>query len=175
MTDTPLDVLIADDDTPLREDLRLVLEGHGFTCAEAADGGAAVAAARRMTPRCLVLDLSMPGLDGFAVARSLRADPRTSAIHIHCLTGHNDPAARQRAAEVGCESFLTKPVALDELLGAIRRGVEDPESEETTVSTLEEARNLLDWLENHGCTHLELRAGSQGFAVRYRKPAGCQA
>jgi CheY-like chemotaxis protein len=175
MRETPLgalDVLIADDDTPLRTDLRLVLEGHGFTCAEAADGREAVAVAREHLPRCLILDLSMPGLDGFAVARSLRADPRTSAIHIHCLTGLSDAVARQRAAEAGCEVFLTKPVGISELLGAIRSGIQTPESEQIAVATLAEAQEMLDWLENQGCTHLEFRIQSPAFVVSFVAPPG---
>ena len=58
----------------------------------------------------IVLDLGMPELDGFAVARRLRTDPRTAHAHVHCLTGRTDPASRRQAEEAGCELFLTKPV-----------------------------------------------------------------
>jgi len=62
---TPVvDVLIAEDDAPMREGLRQLLEGRGYHCVEAADGLRAVELARRCPPRCVLLDLAMPGLDG---------------------------------------------------------------------------------------------------------------
>ena len=70
----PVDVLIADDDSQLRGSLRLLLQAQGFTCAEAADGVQTMAIARKLTPRCVLLDLGMPGLDGLSVARRLRSD-----------------------------------------------------------------------------------------------------
>src|SRR2546421_96841 len=90
----PVDVLIAEDDALLRWGLRSLLELEGFRCAEAADGLQAVDLARRHRPGCVLLDLALPGLDGFTVARRLRADPQTGGIHIHCLTGLDDPLAR---------------------------------------------------------------------------------
>src|ERR1041384_8115547 len=78
-TDAPIDVLIAEDDRLLRQTIRCLLEAQGYTCAEAGDGRAAVALARQRPPRCVLLDLGLPELDGFSVARHLRSDPRTRA------------------------------------------------------------------------------------------------
>src|SRR5438105_12163267 len=106
----PVDVLIAEDDDLLRQSYRLLLEGHGYVCVEAESGEEAVELARQRSPRCLLLDLNLPGMDGFAVARTLRADPRTSGVHIHCVTGLSDAGSRLRASRSGCELYLTKPV-----------------------------------------------------------------
>src|SRR6266545_4485521 len=98
-----VDVLIVEDDEPMRRSLRLLLEGEGYHCAEAGDGREAVERARRQAPDCVLLDIVMPGLDGLTVARTLRLDPLTRAAHIHCLTGLTDPRVRQSALEASCE------------------------------------------------------------------------
>src|SRR5947209_5498798 len=116
----PVDVLIAEDNPFTRKSLRGLLERQGYTCVEAEDGLRAVELALSAPPKCVLLDLVMPGLDGFAVARRLRADPRTSAAHIHCLTGLSDPAAREQARQAGCEAFLTKPLDMEVLLEVLR-------------------------------------------------------
>jgi CheY-like chemotaxis protein len=175
MRETPpdaLDILIAQGDALPRAHLRLLLEGHGFTCAEAGDARETLEVARQRLPRCVLLDLETPGLDGFAVARTLRADPRTRSIHIHCLSGRGDPGARQEALEAGCEEYLIKPVAVGELLETVGRPTPAGEWEEVTGLTLEEAEDLLDWLENHGCRQLEVRRQEQAFTVRCVCPPG---
>jgi two-component system, cell cycle response regulator DivK len=154
----PVDVLIADDDAQLRGSMRFFLETQGFTCAEAADGLQAVEIARQLAPRCVLLDLGMPELDGFAVARRLRTDPRTAHAHVHCLTGRTDPASRRQAEEAGCELFLTKPVDPTIVVAAVRGW---------TGLTKAAAEELLDWLEAHGyalavITHEE----GVGFGIR---------
>jgi CheY-like chemotaxis protein len=168
-----VDVLIAEDDTPTRQSLRTLLEQQGYTCAEAEDGPRAVELALSTPPRCVLLDLAMPGLDGFAVARRLRADPRTRGAHIHCLTGRTDPGAREQARQAGCEAFLTKPADLEALLAVIRPLAQPGQAEWVTGLSLTEARDLLDWLENQGCTGLEVSCPEgAGFAVRCVCPPG---
>jgi CheY-like chemotaxis protein len=168
-----MDVLIADDDDDTRFLLRRLLESRGYTCAEAADGLQALRLAQAAPSRCLLLDLGMPGLDGLAVAHRLRADTRTHGIHIHCLTGRTAPEAAEEARRAGCEAFLTKPVDADALLEVVGRQTEGPSGGWLTGLTLTEARDLLDWLENQGCTDLEstYREG-EGFAVRCTCPPG---
>lgn len=114
-----IDVLIADDDPDNRESLRMLLETDGYACAEAETGQDALDIARQSPPRLVLLDLMMPNLDGFMVARKLRRDPRTHGVHIYCLTGRSDQAARSRAERAGCELFLTKPVAPVDLLEVV--------------------------------------------------------
>jgi CheY-like chemotaxis protein len=168
-----VDILIAEDDALVRGYLRHLLEREGYTIAEAADGIQAVDLARRHQPRCVLLDLGMPGKDGFTVARELRLDPRTRTAHIHCLTGRMDSAAREQALRAGCEMYLTKPVNTTQLLEVVGQQVKAAEPEWVTGLGLAEARDLMDWLENHGCTRMELDyRGEEGFAVRCCSPPG---
>jgi CheY-like chemotaxis protein len=163
-----LDVLIADDDPLLRATVRAFLEPHGYTCAEAGDGFAAVAVARDRRPRCVLLDLAMPGLDGFAVARRLRADPQTCRTHIYCLTGRTDPGSRRRAETAGCELFLPKPVEPAAVLRAVGGGRVDPSGAVwVTGLARAQAEDLLDWLAANGYPPAELSCpDGVGFAVR---------
>jgi CheY-like chemotaxis protein len=166
------DVLIADNDSPLRSDLRLLLEEHGYTCAEAANSREAVEAARRLRPQCLLLDLAMPEMDGLAVARALRSDPATSGIHIHCLTGLGDRAMVQKALEIGCESYLTKPVTPRAVLEVVRQGVQGQVAGRVAGLSLSEAGELLDWLERQGCSQLEVKPDGDNFSVSCLCPPG---
>jgi CheY-like chemotaxis protein len=167
----PVDVLIAEDDDTLRHSYRLLLEAHGLACAEATTGGEAVELARQRRPRCVLLDLNLPDMDGFTVARTLRADPRTSAAHIHCVSGLSDAASRQQASRSGCELYLTKPVPAEVLLEAA--GAPGPEEIGLlTCSSLTEAENLLDWLQNHGCTQLQISLKDDEVTVRCLCPSG---
>jgi two-component system CheB/CheR fusion protein len=163
--------LIAEDDASLRTDLRRLFEQQGFTCAEAENGRQVLDLARGAPPRCVLLDLAMPEVDGLTVARSLRADPRTCGIHIHCLTGRGDPATRRQAGEAGFEEFLTKPVDPCELLAVVKREVCPAPFESVSGLTKAEAEDLLDWLEGRGCTEREVAwEEGRGFTVRYRRP-----
>jgi CheY-like chemotaxis protein len=163
----PIDVLIADDDPLLRATVRSFLEWHGYACAEAGDGREAVAVARNRLPQCILLDLAMPKLDGFAVARQLRADPHTRQAHIHCLTGRTDPDSRRRALAVGCELFLPKPVDPAAVLQAVRGPIDPSTTGWVTGLTHAEAEDLLDWLEANGYPPAKLSfTEGMGFAVR---------
>jgi CheY-like chemotaxis protein len=162
-----VDILIADDDELLRANLRFLLERQGYACAEAGDGREAVALAQLAPPRCLFLDLAMPGLDGFGVADQLRRDPRTRGIRIHCLTGRHDPAAREQARQAGCELFLTKPVDAAALLRVVRRQLDAARPEEWVAGlTLRQAEDLLDWLQANGYPPGQVAVRGETFAVR---------
>ncbi len=104
-----VDVLIAEDDAITRMALRHIFESVGYSCMEASDGERAVEVARMFRPRLVLLDLMMPGIDGFTTAERLRSDPQTRSLPIHCLTGLDFPAARRAAQKVGAQGFLTKP------------------------------------------------------------------
>jgi CheY-like chemotaxis protein len=167
-----VDVLIAEDDPLLRTSLRLLLEQQGYRCAEAANGRQAVDLALARPPQCLMLDLTMPELDGWAVARRLRADPRTARVHINCLTGLSDADAFEQARRAGCEMVLAKPVDAPRLLGAIRRQVERTPAALVSGLTKTQAEELLDWLESHGCAGMQVALEEGGFSVRFVCPPG---
>ena len=92
--------------------------GHDVTLAE--DGDAALRAVSEARPELVLLDLSIPKIDGWTVARTLREDPSTADLPILALTAHAMKGDRERALEAGCSAYLSKPVSPREL----RRRVE---------------------------------------------------
>jgi CheY-like chemotaxis protein len=165
-----VDVLIVEGDATTRASLRQLLEQQGYRCAEAEDPRQALYLAARDLPRCLFLDPAETQVDGLALARQLRSDPRTRGIHIHCLTGRNDPQTREQAGLAGCEQFLTKPVDAARLLQIVREQVRGDAPETISGLTKDEAEYLLDWLEAHGWGDRQVcRDEAGGFLVRYRR------
>jgi CheY-like chemotaxis protein len=163
----PVYVLIAEDDGVMRQSLCRLLEGEGYNCAQADNGPAAVEMARRFSPRCAILDLGMPGLDGFMVARQLRSDPITRDVRINCLTGRSDASSRAEAHDAGFETFLTKPFDPERILRLLREQVPRPKAVDAMGLGLTDAREMLDCLENAGCQNLEASyQDEKGFTVR---------
>jgi CheY-like chemotaxis protein len=113
-------VLVVDDNTPSRELIVDILRPLCLEVAEAPDGTTALAAARIMRPDLVILDLTMPGMDGFAVLNELRHDPDCAGTPIMAVTANAMPGERSKALEAGFSDFLTKPVRSAEL----RRRVE---------------------------------------------------
>jgi CheY-like chemotaxis protein len=169
---TSVDVLLAEDDPDLRQSFRFLLEGHGLTCAEATDGSGVIELGQNHRPRFVLLDIGLPDMDGFTVARKLRADPRTCRAHIHCVTGLRDDRSRLRARLSGCEQYLTKPVAPEVLVEIIHppQGAGEPGA--LTCGSLAEAEDLLDWLENQGCMSLRVNVDADGVHIRCVCPPG---
>jgi CheY-like chemotaxis protein len=119
----PRRVLVVDDNADTVETITFLLKASGHEVHAALDGTAAVALARRIRPDFLFLDLGLPGLDGFEVARLLRSEPGFDAMRIIALTGSGHDADRERSREVGIDSYLVKPIDpkfLDSLLGGKR-------------------------------------------------------
>lgn len=102
-------ILVVDD----VEDNRIIyveyLRYCGYRVATAADGKQAIAKARRLKPSLILMDLSLPVLDGWAATRRLKADPQTSGIPVIALTGHGETRSRERAHGVGVDHFVLKP------------------------------------------------------------------
>jgi len=114
-------VLVADDKLSGRELVRAVLENRGYEVFEAKDGIDALTAARRVLPHLIILDLHMPGLDGFAVIKELRLDSLFAATPIIALTASAMQADRQRAIALGFSGYITKPVSLQVLRAEVDR------------------------------------------------------
>ena len=119
-------VLVADDYPDGREIAAEVLEHEGFRTAGAATGPEALAQARALRPDVLLLDLWLPGMDGWEVAQRLKADPATRGIKIVALTAHTERAALERARQAGCDAVLTKPCLPGQLVEEVRRLLDTP-------------------------------------------------
>jgi two-component system response regulator MprA len=111
-------VLIVEDDAPVRRMLERSLAAEGFEVRSAADGGAALARAEEATPDLVVLDVSMPGLDGFDVCRRLRERGMTGGVLM--LTARDAVAERVRGLEAGADDYVVKPFAIDEVVARLR-------------------------------------------------------
>jgi len=102
-------VLIAEDDADNREGYAEYLAGLGYRVAQAATGEDALAWARELKPDVVLLDLALPGIDGWEVARRLKGDRSTAEIRLIALSACVFPEDVVRAREAGCELFLEKP------------------------------------------------------------------
>jgi len=118
--DRPL-VLVVDDYLEAREICAEYLGFHGYRVVTAEDGLQALDKAFEVLPDVILMDLSLPELDGWAATRRLKADPRTSGIPIVALTGHAMSGERERALAAGCDDVITKPVVPKELLAEVER------------------------------------------------------
>lgn len=110
-------ILVVDDEAPMRALLRLFLEQNGFAVSEAEDGHAALARARAEQPDLILLDIMMPGLDGWQVCRMLREE---SDVPIIMLTARDDIRDRVAGLDAGADDYLVKPFAEEELMARIR-------------------------------------------------------
>ena len=121
-------VLIVDDVQDNRTVYVLFLRFSGFRVAEAENGVEALKQAETLLPDVIVMDLSLPVMDGWEATRRLKRDPRTKKIPVIVLTGHALPEHAQAAREAGCDLVITKPCLPDELLNAIRGILEAPKT-----------------------------------------------
>jgi CheY-like chemotaxis protein len=117
--DAPL-VLVVDDFEDNRAMYVEYLQFQGFRVAEAVNGEEAVARATELLPAVIVMDLSLPVMDGWEATRRVKANPRTSHIRVIALTGHAEPAHAKKALEAGCDDFVAKPCLPENLLTKIR-------------------------------------------------------
>ena len=122
MTDqnAPL-ILVVDDYQDAREMYAEYLQFSGFRVAEARNGNEAVEQAFALKPDLILMDLSLPGMDGWEATRRLKADESTRHIPIVALTGHALAGASDGAKKAGCDSFVTKPCLPDDLVVEVRR------------------------------------------------------
>jgi two-component system response regulator MprA len=111
-------VLVVDDDGPIRRMLERTLSAEGYEVATAAGGGDALAAVERSAPDAIVLDVAMPGVDGLAVCRRLRA--KGLGLPILLLTARDAVADRVAGLDAGADDYLVKPFAAEELSARLR-------------------------------------------------------
>ena len=147
MSSEPTRVLVIDDEAPIRLLCRVNLEAEGMSVLEAADGPSGLEKARAEAPDVVLLDVMMPGLDGWRVAEDLLDDPRTAAIPIVFLTARAELRDRARGIDLGGIDYVTKPFnpvelapLVRNLLGRVARG----ERESLRHEKLTELRALLE-------------------------------
>jgi DNA-binding response OmpR family regulator len=139
-------VLVIDDEAPIRLLCRVNLEAEGMEVLEASDGPTGLEKARNDEPDVILLDVMMPGLDGWTVAERLLEDEATRRIPIIFLTARADVRDRARGLGTGGLDYITKPfnpvdlaAHVEEVVGAVKRG----EREELRAEKLSELRDLL--------------------------------
>lgn len=114
-------ILLVEDNELNRDMLSRRLMRRGFEVIVATDGRQGVDSAIRERPDLVLMDMSLPVLDGWAATRELKADQRTASIPVLALTAHAMDGARKSALEAGCDDYDSKPVELDRLLRKIER------------------------------------------------------
>ncbi len=140
-------VLVIDDEAPIRLLCRVNLEAEGMAVLEAADGPSGLATARREHPDVILLDVMMPGLDGWQVAERLLEDERTSEIPIIFLTARAEFRDRARGLDIGGVEYITKPFNPIELAPTVRAlldRIEQGERDELRREKLAELRLLME-------------------------------
>jgi CheY-like chemotaxis protein len=112
-------ILIVEDNEMNRDMLSRRLERKGFTIVMAVDGGEGVEKASSESPDLILMDMSLPVLDGWEATRQVKANPATSRIPVIALTAHAMAGDRDKTIEAGCDDYDTKPIDLPRLLGKI--------------------------------------------------------
>lgn len=118
-------VLVVDDNEDNRDIYASSLRHKGFAVEVAADGAEAVEVARRLRPAIVVMDLGMPGMDGWDAIAALRATPETRDTYVIVVSGFADTTSRKRAREAGCDEFLAKPclpkVLIERIIAVLKK------------------------------------------------------
>jgi CheY-like chemotaxis protein len=120
--DSPL-ALVVDDEPDVRDLIGEVLESFGILTVAMADPGAVLEQAAAHRPALIVLDVMMPGMDGYTLAARLREDPRTTTIPIVFITGQAEPMYRALSVDAGAVAHVQKPFTVDTLRAAVGRAL----------------------------------------------------
>ena len=113
-------ILVADDDSKFLHFISKVLIGAGYDVRAASDPGKVMEMAEFMKPDLVILDISMPGKDGFQVAEELRASPKTKGVRCMFITGHREASHVKKAKDAGGVAYLEKPFQTSSLLWMVK-------------------------------------------------------
>src|ERR1700752_1409496 len=119
-------ILLVEDNEMNRDMLSRRLQKQGYEVVLAVDGDEGLAKAQSGSPALILMDMSLPGIDGWEATRRLKAAPNTQKIPIIALTAHAMSDDRDKALEAGCDDYDTKPIDLPRLLGKIERLLPPP-------------------------------------------------
>ena len=122
-------LLLVEDNDMNRDMIARYLEYYDYTVVTAGDGGAAVELARSVAPDLILMDISLPVLDGWEATKRIKAAPETASIPIIALTAHAMVADRQTSIDAGCDDYEAKPIDFARLLGKIRTLLGTPNGE----------------------------------------------
>jgi CheY-like chemotaxis protein len=125
MADDPKTVLLVEDNEDNRTVYRTILEHFGYRVVEARNGEDGIRAARGDHPDLILMDISIPIIDGWEATKILKADPATSQIPIIALTAHALATDRAKAGEVGCDGYLAKPCEPRRVVQEVKRFIGD--------------------------------------------------
>lgn len=114
-------ILIVEDNRDSRELVAKVLKAHGYEILEAHDGAEALETIRREKPGLILMDISLPKIDGYEATRCLKNDPELQTIPVIALTAHAMKGDREKALAAGCDGYITKPINVRELPEQIQR------------------------------------------------------
>jgi CheY-like chemotaxis protein len=117
-------ILLVEDNEMNRDMLSRRLERRGYSVTMAIDGQQGVDMARTEKPDLILLDMSLPIIDGWEAARRIKADPESKDVPLIALTAHAMSGDREKTLEAGCDEYDTKPVELPRLLGKIQKLLE---------------------------------------------------
>jgi two-component system cell cycle response regulator DivK len=116
-------ILVVEDNMDNYELVRFVLERAGYDVFLAMNGRDGVAAARLQKPDLILMDLTMPEMDGWMAAEKLKDDEITKSIPLYALSAHTLPSDRKRALEAGCDGYISKPIHMAGFLDVIERAL----------------------------------------------------
>lgn len=114
-------ILLVEDNVANRRMAEFLLKSRGMVVIEAVTGADAVELARAERPDLIVMDVQLPGMDGFAATRAIKADPLTRGIPVVAMTAYAMSGDRERALEAGCDGYITKPIDTKEFATTIAR------------------------------------------------------
>ena len=117
-------ILVVDDDPNSREIVQTFLESRGYSVRTAANGEAALAAVQGQVPELILLDVMMPGMDGWEVARTLKDHTDYADIRVVMMTARSDFSDKQKGLQAGADDYLVKPIQLEDLGNTVKRNLE---------------------------------------------------
>lgn len=168
----PSRVLVVDDDEAVTRLFTRALQPHGYAVQVAHDGTSALSAVRDAPPDIVLLDVMIPGLDGYEVCRRLKRDPATRLLPVVLVTGLTERAQRIEGLKAGADDFLSKPVDLHELLARVgsllrmKRYTDDLESAASIIETVAEMIETRDGYTHGHCHRMANYATALGRKLR---------